>query len=652
MIELAQNSRGNRSVSTALRVLLIGSLSLLLFLPVHPVMPQIGLDPSWILAINEAVAQGLTFGRDIIYTVGPLASIWTQAYHPATIQLVLLGGLLLAFAHATTTWLLVKDRKAGWLLAYAVFLLFFLESRDSLFLALPMLLSLLLYRMGRPEQCGDRIQLSRMETAALLTSLSALGLLPIIKLSFLPLALVVCGQGTLLFLKSKHGVNALMSVLSPVITAAVFWAMAGQDLSALPGYFINTAPIVSGYTQAMSLGFSPVMPAVYGLGALLVLLALYTEQRVTGLYPYVFFAVAGFFLFLSFKAGFVRHDEHALTAGSSLLLGALLAGHARPLQPRRMAPVFLIALVSWGTLHHQYAATSFAYAKPLCHQLWAELKLRLNSRHVPASFPARYAAHLADIRRAMPVPKLKGTVDVYPHDHAALLASGNRWAPRPVFQSFAVYTPALAALNAAYLAGSNAPANLLFCINAIDDRLPALDDGMSWPLIFTKYEPTQMNDHFLVLGKRAVESSPRTTAIHLPGEARLGEWIDPGEYDGILYAEIEVTPSVPGKLMNVLFKQTALRIGIELSNGQTKSCRFIPGPAGKGFVLSPYISSTRDFAALMGGGEARAELPIIRRFRVDEHPFKIGLWKTSYSIRLYRWSKHDHGESGHEPSNH
>src|SRR5262245_28233918 len=81
----------------------IALTSLLLFLPFPAVMPGADLDASFTLGINEAAAQRLTFGRDIIFTAGPFESIWSRTYHPGTFVMVLCGGVLLAIGHAFAT---------------------------------------------------------------------------------------------------------------------------------------------------------------------------------------------------------------------------------------------------------------------------------------------------------------------------------------------------------------------------------------------------------------------------------------------------------------------------------------------------------------------------------------------------------------------
>ena len=57
-----------------------------------------------------------------------------------------------------------------------------------------------------------------------------------------------------------------------------------------------------------------------------------------------------------------------------------------------------------------------------------------------------------------------------------------------MIQSYAAFTPELADLNAAYLRSSHAPDNVFFECAPIDDHYPSLDDGLSWPVLLTRYD--------------------------------------------------------------------------------------------------------------------------------------------------------------------
>jgi hypothetical protein len=59
------------------RILFLGIALLLGVAGMHPVLaPTVGLDPSWQLALSKAHGQYLDWGKDIIFTYGPLGYLF------------------------------------------------------------------------------------------------------------------------------------------------------------------------------------------------------------------------------------------------------------------------------------------------------------------------------------------------------------------------------------------------------------------------------------------------------------------------------------------------------------------------------------------------------------------------------------------------
>jgi len=617
----------------------IGLLSVLLFLPFHPVMPRLGFDPSWVLGINEAVAQQFAFGSDVLYTAGPFASIWTQAYHPSLIYLTVFGGLFLAVGHAFTSHTIYKNSHKAWLWAYAAFLLFLLESRDALFLSYPVLLGLLIYRMALPSNHAEKIQLSKTDLLGLMVAIAALGLLPIIKLSFMPLTLLVCMLGALMLWRSGAKQTAATLLMLPMISMLVFWLMLGQTMGSLADYLLNNRDIVSGFTQAMSvevvsaaaslpLSFYPIAFIVISLGLVFYFYKANAKSGKFGILEVVFIVFIAAFLFLTFKAGFVRHDVHALTASSSLLIAIVLLGGFKALQPKLLAPVFALAMIVWLGIHNQNSDEPFEYYKPLSKQIIAALN--------DASSGNRYQAGLASIRQQDPIPVLEGTTDIYPHDVASLIASGNHWTPRPVFQSFSAYTPGLARLNANWLASPKAPDNIVFSVFILDNRYPSLDDGASWPQLMANYKPIGTTIKYILLRKNEPIAPKNPMTLVFSGQANLGEAVQTNHEDGMLFAEIDITPTSFGKLMGLIYKPSTLNLFVQLSNGQVLVHRLNAGQASAGFVLSPYIADTRAFFMAINGPQTLASLPRVMRFKIEDARPNSGMWNNSYTVKLHK----------------
>src|SRR5580765_5135422 len=111
-----------RRIATLLHWAFLTVTSLAVFVPFSPRFPAAELDSSWMFAMNQAVAQKLVFGKEIIFTFGPYASIYTEMYHPATDHLMIWGSLFIGVCYALMLILLAKGKGAYWVLLYAVFL--------------------------------------------------------------------------------------------------------------------------------------------------------------------------------------------------------------------------------------------------------------------------------------------------------------------------------------------------------------------------------------------------------------------------------------------------------------------------------------------------------------------------------------------------
>lgn len=146
----------------------LGKLSLFLiitsiFIPFSPKLPAPGIDPSWALGLNQAVAQGLAFGKDIIFTLGPYSSLYTKAYHPATDSLMMAGCFYLAISYWFCLLFLMRKTRWLWFFMLCIPFLGMIYARDSLFFSYPLLTGLISHQIIS----HDRIQLSNSSLLSL-----------------------------------------------------------------------------------------------------------------------------------------------------------------------------------------------------------------------------------------------------------------------------------------------------------------------------------------------------------------------------------------------------------------------------------------------------------------------------------------------------
>jgi len=605
--------------------------------PFAPLMPGQSLDDSWVYGINQAVAQGLAIGRDIVFTVGPYASIYTGGYHPGTDHLMVFGGLYLGLSLGLALVLATRGRRWYLLAGLWVVLAGLMHSRDALFLAYPLLVAVFCCRSALEP--GDSGPGRRWTTILTVILFLPFGLLAAIKGTFLMLGLAVAALAVMLFLTGGRWTLAVAVVASLGVSTPVFWLLAGQSLLDLPQYLRAIVEVSSGYTEAMALP-GAVREIVYFLmAASAMLAAIVLERRIpVRVRAFLFLSLLAF-LFLAFKGSFVRHDGHATLAGVSLLIGALVLALA--LQPSRWVPgaVFL-ALLAWAYIDSHYVNTStrslIARFGSTYATAWYGIKNRITT---PDRLQLEFQATLQKIQGQARIRPLQGTTDIYAHGQSQLIASGNRWNPRPTFQSYSAYTPALAIGNSRHLIGETAPDNVVFRLEPADDRVPSLDDGASWAQLLTHYRLDAAEHDWLYLRRTPSPAPVADGKVITKGRFSLGDTVPVPDHSAAVFASISIRPTWLGRVMGIVYKPDQLQITVALADGTSRTHRLVSGMARAGFLISPWIQSTWEFGALYGGVDYLAGQEVIsfavkpvgqgRHFRHWEESFDVVLQQAA-----------------------
>jgi hypothetical protein len=639
-----------------------------IFIPLNPNMPDKGMDQSWIsaltaarsrsedvrrlvnvdsswvFAINAAVAQHLRFGKDVVFTFGPYGSIYTRSFHPATDRLMIFGSLLLALSYATALLYLSWGRKPYLVIIFLLFCATF-PDRDALLLSYPFLLLACGLKSADFDNSKRNASLNWWQMLAIAVSLSSLGLLPVVKGSLLLPAVFALGVLSVLLLYRFRPGQAIPLLLIPLLVTLVLWILAGQSLSDLPAFLRSTEWLISGYTEAMSSQWTA-WPPVIGYGFILAFLlasalilwsVALSHQSARSKWLLGFCCSA--FLFVAFKHGFVRSDHESIAFVSLvfflfiisflyidrylivafcivILIVTGIDFRRDPLLIKDVRDSFGTGTISRPDRRKQvaifiakkapvvFADVTFKTTLDTYLSAWQGLRLRFSSGNLLA---ARYENATAMIRTEYSLPAFEGTVDIYTYEQALILASSHAWDPRPVFQSYSAYTPDLAKLNERHLRSSTAPDWLLFDLFAINGRLPSLEDGMSWPALLDNYSLVSFDGQFALL--RRNQSLRANSNLTLVDRAKqpVGVTIPLPAATGPLFTEIELKPTLIGRLLVTVFKPPELDITLHLKTGETKSYCVAANMMQNGFFLSPLVSNTKEFASFMKGDQQFAD---------------------------------------------
>jgi len=567
------------------------------------------LDTSWMLGLHVAFAAGWRWGHDVVFTYGPLGFLATRLYDPRTRIAMLALWVALAALLWAGVWTLVRRRaRHPWSAAAWVLVTVCLTRvhPESLWLVLAALL------------LADRIvaePFPRALRAGLVVALAAGALVKGTDAIAAGLALVGLLADPALPQRTRLGLTLLA-----VASLLGSWLLAGQRLADLPAFAAGMREIVAGYGDALGVAGPPrQLVAAIAAAAIVALGWIGPGGRPLGLAPRIAFLSL---LWLTLRASFVRHDSfHAILAVAVLgslgvLAPALGRARASALAAITAAGLFVLGWMSPAAL---------ALGPP-----WAALA-------PPTASPAATAAALDAFGRAFPCPALDGSVDVYPYAMAPLLVDGLDWHPRPVWQSYAAFTPRLAAMNASALEGSTAPRHLLVDVAPIDGRLPALDDGPSWPLFWRYYAVRAVGPAFLELSRRDMQRPLREIDLaeeqgHLDDPVPI-----PALAGGPLMARLTLSPTWLGWLAGALWRRPSVWITVVTAGGERTDYRLVPGMAAAGFVISPLVHRQDEFAAIMlhdwtepgwGGRNAVTSVTVAA---------PAWAWQSVYRLALTRW---------------
>lgn len=575
-----------------------------------PVVPVIGPDPrerSWSFLLHEAFLWRLDFGRDFVFTYGPLGFI-TGDFHPATYLLALGTWTLILAAYAASLWHLTARSSDSSVIATA--LLFLIVAFTAYWPPATVLLLLpgIIYFVIRDPEAP----------ALLRHSLAvALALVALTKFSVFSLVFVAIGAAAAEKLSRR---SFPVEIVTFATALAAFWVVTGQALTSFVPYVRNSLELSAGYADAMQIPpprfHDPLLPFV--LSSLLFWVGSSAlEMRRDRLRGLVFAAATAAMHLINLKGAFVRPDRTHTTAGY-LVLALMQVAYWGSIRGE----------LQWRTVYRTVAqvlaAAGLAVALAICFDfpsgggvgvLLDQPSIAYERARVAMQFStdrseakASFDAWMARMRESYPLRRIHGGADAMPSLQPVLIAHGVTLAMRPVFESYVAYTPGLQRLNVQRLRGSKAARTILFDVWPADDRFPASEDGASWPDLASRYDVTGTSGRFLVLERRA---RPRQTSMRLLTRiaGRIGEPVRIPPATGPVFMSAGVTRSAGGAVRNAVYRSEPLRITAVTASG-TKSWRLVAGCAESGFVVSPLIENREDFAAFVRGWSGRPVISI------------------------------------------
>ncbi|WP_345078196.1 hypothetical protein [Nemorincola caseinilytica] len=579
----------------------------------------IGLDASWMRIMNEAHMHHWVFGRDIVFTYGPLAMLDTH-YSTDLRWLILGADLSIAFGYC--------------------YLMYRYMPRGKLWLLL-LLPAIIIMRYGHFAQL------------ALLLFILYIGIL-LLREDANRLCAVLCGfyAGTVFYVKVNYGLIVLF--LLPIMIAILLWQRrryAWWVLGAfvvvfgsiwlmvdidMVGYIKNSLPIIANYEEAM---FAPVQPGKITYKHAMYLFVLTGCMLAGHMYDVVknrknivasttFMALCLLYCFLAFKNSFVRYDllhSRQLFATYPFLFMFLcgILGYGRS-TVAIIASCVVIALSAWA-LPGDDASLSRLSLNDMSYHAWPE-------NYYKQLFSAPRTATYPEVAIGKDtLPELEtGTVDIFPHDAAYLLVNGLHYRPRPIPQSYSAYSASLDMMNARHFVSHKRPQYILERNASLDgSRYAIWDESVTKAALHLNYTIHRLVDMgsgaeksgFVMLKEKAdVHELPRMKEVgRATGHIGDTVWV-PYKEGKPLYMTADVRYTLLGKVNKLLLQPMPVHITL-IMDGHTEEYRLVL-PIAKGPVLiSHLVDNDLSFSRFLSGEVQNNER--IRGFRIDTHNKEI-----------------------------
>jgi len=579
------------------------------FLIFPTVVASTNLDHSWMQALGHFYRTSAQAGTDYVFTYGPLGYFVTEAHDDDLYWQRYFWELAVKLAAAVVISLALArlPSRGLTLLGNALVIVFVPYHFDTIYQVTLLAAGMLLIEgacHGWPK-------------AALLVPL--LALLAMTKFTYFVLALWTAALAELAVrLRGYRG--WLSPALLYLASVTAVWLFCGQNLLHLWDYCRNSWEVSAGYGDAMATSGEPfdVGLAVVTMTLAVVLLAVAAWRQRRSVFHVTSVLLLGPGLFLGWKHGLIRHDGHPFIFFGMAMFVALLL-------PRLLAPAWsgltgmtlgaLLACSVGGTLLTADRVKPDFFGWNL-RQTKENVAVALHPAAKKTELDAEQARQEEEWRLDRVRKEVGGaSLDQLSCEQGVVFLNGLNWRPRPVFQSYTAYTPALLRLNADYFRSATAPDYVLCSFCPVDGRLGSMEDCLALREILRRYYPVTKERHFVLFkrvppGQEAPAPEPEMVCrrtIRFDKEVNLED--TPGEYQ---WLSLRFAPSLTGLVRGACFKRDNLYLELRTASGTKLRRRLVAAMAQEGFLINPLVNTTGDYVRLYGasGGDRVVSLRV------------------------------------------
>lgn len=598
-------------------------LLIVLLFPYYQIsnIPSAGIDNSWRIALEMAYQKGLIFGKDIIYTYGPLGRLTQRiSIETSNLQFFLFDVFCFGNIGFLLYHLLPKPLKFYQLLAH--FGLFLLISSiygewQSFLLFYVSIFSGLLFL--------------KKQNHWLLIHAITMGVINFyIKANYgvIALGFVFILLFYTFFSKRLSLQNLLLYLFGSTILLIFLAFILKADLIA---YFFSSIEIIKGYNESQSFFPTDRLRAVassYIIFVLFILVFVTFILRKLIKKDFSYAALDSFFIlgcvgvcsFVLIKYAFVRADDgHLMSFVRSACLPFLLMCS---FNSERWLKVSGWILVSLNLISY------LVFYQPIYGQFSISIidNLRTKSFILPEYFKEISKKNTPHYNFTYPKEVLEivgnKTIDLVPNETSEIYLNKLNYNPRPIMQSYQAYNEYLDKKNQEKYLSATAPDYVIYGIESTDNKYAVGDETLTLMALLQRYEPIKTWPNRLLLKKKEQTKTLRlvrqqSTVWEMSKPFALNSEIKTDSSGRKLLSVIKVKTTYNwfGKLLNLFFQPPHLNMELATKNEKI-IYRTVPILLNKGLIINAKMDSVTDVKQFFETGSVKNKE--IQSVRFDE----------------------------------
>jgi hypothetical protein len=532
-----------------------------------------GLDLSWQFVLEYAVKHNFQFGKDIIFTFGPLGYLYTDFSqgHLFLQQLLfaLAWSLFAAWAAVGVVWNLSGITRY----LFLVWVVFFVPpwgGKEVIAFLIILYFGHLLLR-----QFNNKVAI-----AAFFVFIPVLSL---IKFPYFIASTSVILVSVVSYAISKQYRRSLLILTAYGLLLSLLWMAIGQSLANFPSWVKGSLEIASGYSKAMSRGSNPII-FVLSIVSMLILLRAFVvngKANISSAVDTGFNLLVALICFLAWKHGFVRNQISSFILFPPIAFTFFYMKSSvrlsETLNDKRIIQQFFAILLLCSV--SLVINTKGNIGNEIIDRALNSIKgLKTVSASLSGNLAAANLALRPDEKRLkeldLPITRSiigYSTVDVIDFQQWTAVLNNFNYHPRPIIQGYSAYTPYLQSLNLAFYESAQRPEFVILNIETIDYRFPTLDDAPLLPFLLQNYKIVGQEKGFLIMQQNGTDH--RSLQLKLIHEQTVAfeQRLDLSPFnDKIFVMKVDIRPTLWGKLITTLYHAPILTMDLLVEGNELR----------------------------------------------------------------------------------